>query len=1135
MTNSVRAGKRIVVGLSAVLAFIFQAGAGVCVWKGDVDGNGAMAVPGNWEGGAAPATGDAVVIPGSDVARTITNDLEETVELDSIQILDANRGKVTFAGEKTLTLTGATAWICTNAIEVCFPLTLKPTGSTVTLFACCSATSGEVVFRKAVTLIGDNKTFKSQVGNNSAGFCGGKVHYYGPVTTSKLSDIKNVSPSYGVETHLHDRVVTRTLSDNGYEQGYWNLHSTENDYDEISVAWGQRVIAQGANVFAAGAPLGFQKTGGVSANNGYYDLNGFDQTANRVISYADGAAGAIPPGIVTSAKAATLTLRGTASARTVAAVNGAVTVVWDPTDDAHVQEFANRASATTGDLIVKRGKIRLSEATTFANVGGIRMSAGAGFELDVTAANALAGLKTLELGENAAFSVGASAAMPFGSGQAQAVLAKGAKISIAAERTANFSRVAYDGQTVTSGIYTRDGANGTKVAPWIDGDGTVVVDASALTGYVWKLAVSGNWEDAENWAGGVVPSAATADEVCIDAAGGDFTVSVADGTTLPKKLKLCNVAGGTVTLDVAGDRAAVPSPSWTVSKGGRIRLGTGGSLTCDFKDGGQFVLERGARICVEGGYGVLTNMHNARTCNFVLGGESSATSGVQMTSGRFVLSCYDSSGPVVLNPFSRIDVSGGVLGVQNVNGINPLKFAGGVLDISGTGVLDTMGTEASASYLTFQNGTTVFSGSSEFRTSTQSYDNAYPQILPLDGCEARVCFEDHAIQKDCSCSWIVGNVAGGRGYLEYASDREHGYWDIGNKVRFIGRKVVLGGVRGYGEMSVEDGSVGVGWGGLFVGAPTDATKKESMAFEGSEGVLKVSGGTLEVQGYYGTGWANRMISGFCIGYGGAIPDGFTPSGRPYRGRVEMTGGSLGVRWGLFVLGTGYGSGTFVQTGGEAVLSSADSNNANSLLVGFAGGEGAYVISNGVFRTVQNVYVGGIGTNVLQKQTAAMVEAGNLPIHLHDAIGTVSVAGGEFMVTNRAQTARMVLGADGVGTLERIGADGVCRVSNLVLSNTVENASSGGTLRFVFDAQNGLGPVEVEKSLVIGNGAKVEVELGSYEPTRGRLPLLTAASVTGAVDPREVSITGVCANRAHVVQSTDGLCLKVDRGAIILIR
>ena len=1135
MTNSILTGKRMVVGLSAFFAFMLQAGAGVCVWKGDADGNGAMAVSGNWDGGAAPASGDSVVIPGSDKARTITNDLDESVELVSVQILDANRGKVTFAGEKPLTLTGAIGWICTNAIEVCFPLTLKPAGSTITLFACCSATSGEVVFRKAVTLVGDNKTFKSQVGNNSAGFCGGKVHYYGPVTTSKLSDIKNVSPSYGVETHLHDKVVTRTLCDNGYEQGYWNLHSTENDYDEISVAWGQKVFARAANVFAAGAPLSFQKTGGVSANNGYYDLNGFDQTANRVISYADGAAGTIPPGIITSTKAATLTLRGTASARTVAAVNGAVTVVWDPTDDAHVQEFANRASATTGDLIVKRGKIRLSEATTFANVGGIRISAGAGFELDVTAANALAGLKVLELGENATFSV-VSGATPFGAGQAQAVLAKDAKISVAAEQTANFSRVAYDGQTVADGTYTKDGANGTKVAPWIDGDGAVVVDASVLTGYVWKTAVSGDWEDAENWAGGVVPSAATVDEVCIDAIGGDFTVSVADGTTLPKKLRLSNVAGGTATLDVAGERAAVPSPTWMVSKGGKIRLGTGGSLTCDFKDGGQLVLERGARIGVEGGCGVLTNMQNGTLGNFVLGGELSATSGVRVTSGRFVLSCFNSAGTTKLNPFSRIDVSGGMLGVQNLNGVRPIDFAGGVLNFSETGALDTMTrSDTPASWLTFQDGTTVFSDNSEFRTSTQSYDNAYPQILPNAGCEARVRFEGHAVQKDCSCGWIVGNVAGGRGYLEYASDREHGYWDSGNSVRFIGRKVVLGGVRGYGEMSVEDGYVGVGWGGLFVGAPTDATKKESMEFDGSEGVLKFSGGTLEVQGYYGTGWASRMISGFCVGYGGAIPDGFTPSGRPYRGRVEMTGGSLGVRWGLFVLGTGYGSGTFVQTGGEAVLSSADSNNANSLLVGFAGGEGAYVISNGVFRTVQNVYVGGIGTNVLQKQTAAMVEAGNLPIHLHDAIGTVSVAGGEFMVTNRAQTARMVLGADGVGTLERIGADGVCRVSNLVLSNTVENASSGGTLRFVFDAQNGLGPVEVEKSLVIGNGAKVEVELGSYEPTRGRLPLLTAASVAGSVDPEAVSITGACANRAHVIQQPDGLCLKIDRGAIILFR
>ena len=1127
--------KKLLVGALLIVFVVIPLKAGVCTWKGDVDGNGAMSISTNWKDGVAPVTGDTIVIPGSDYPRAITNDLDESIELDSVQILDANRGKVTFAGDNAMTLTGAMALVCTNAIDISFPLVLKPTGSTITLYACCSS-PGEVVFRGAVTMIGDYKTFKTQIGNNKEGLCGGKVHYYGPVTTSKLSDIKNVSPSYGIETHLHGKVVTRTLYDNGYEQGYWQLHSTENDYDEISVAWGQRVFVHDVNVFAAGAPISFQKnSGGVSANNGYYDLNGFDQTANRIISYADGSAGNVPPGIIMSTKAATLTLRGTDSARTVAAINGAVTVVWDPMEDSLVQEFAKRVSATTGDLIVKRGKIRVSEAATFANVGNVRVSAGAGFELDVTSANAFAGLRDLELGEGATFLVGASAVTPFGAGQVQAVLAKDAKISVAAEQTVKFSRVAVDGQTILDGTYTRDGASGTKLAKWVAGDGAVVVDASSLTGYVWKSAVSGAWEDERNWAGGMVPSAATTDEVCIDAVGGDYTVSVADGFTLPKKLRLCNVAGAMVTLDVAGDHATVPSPNWTVSKGGRIHLGTGGSLTYDFNAGGQLALERGARICVDGGSCVLTNMQNGKTGNFILGGESSATSGVWVTSGRFVLSCFNSHGTTILNPYSRIDVSGGVLGAQNLNGVRPIAFAGGVLDISGTGVLDTMGTTTSASYLTFQNGTTVFSGNSEFHTSYQSYDNAFPQILPLAGCEARVRFEDHALQKDCSCGWIVGNVAGGKGYLEYASDQVQGYWDAGNRVWLVSRKLVLGGVRGYGEMSVEAGYVSVGWGGLFVGAPTDAAKKESMEFEGSEGVLKVSGGTLEVQGYYSTGWVNRMISGFCVGYGGAIPDGFTPSGRPYRGRVEMTGGLLGVRRGLFVLGTGYGSGTFVQNGGETILTAEDANQPNSLLVGFAGGEGAYVISNGVFQTARNVYVGGIGTNVLHKQTAAMVEAGNLPIHLHDAVGTVSVAGGAFMVTNRAQTALMVLGADGVGTLERIGAEGVCRVSNLVLSNTVENASSGGTLRFVFDARDGIKPVEVERELVIADGAKIEVDLGDYIPSRSSMPLVTAVSVTGVIDPATVSVTGLKKSQVEVVQRNDGLWLKVNRGTFILFR
>lgn len=577
-----------ITGAMVALALAFPAGAGDCVWKGDAGGNGAMSVPGNWEGGVAPVTGDAIVIPGGDAERTITNDLDESVELDSVRILDANRGKVTFAGEKTMTLTGATAWVCTNAIEVAFPLILKPTGTTITLFACCSAKAGEVAFRGAVTLIGDSKVFNTQIGNNRDGFCGGKVHYYGPVTTSKLSDIKNVCPSYGIATHLHDKVVTRTLCDTGYEQGYWCLHSTENDYDEISVAWGQWVIAQGANVFAAGAPLSFQKTGGVSANNGSYDLNGFDQTANRIISYADGAAGAIPPGNITSTKEATLTLRGTESARTVAAVNGKVSVVWNPTNDTYVQTFAKRASATTGSLTVKRGTVAIAEDATFLNLTGLVIEDGA----------------TLSIAEGTA--------NPFGTDKVAFEVRGTGKIVVPDGMELKFRKI------TVSGVPQAANRSFTREAGWIEGEGTVVASETDLAAgkTYWAAPVSGVWTNETKWTTGV-PDAET--EAIISASDADYEVLFNTAATVGATT--VGNAAGTATLLVtnaadgtAASLALADGKSLTIDAGGRLELGGTSAIAGTVSDANNSTIvsvNRGGTVRTTGGTVTVTLTANA--------------------------------------------------------------------------------------------------------------------------------------------------------------------------------------------------------------------------------------------------------------------------------------------------------------------------------------------------------------------------------------------------------------------------------------------------------------------------------------------------------------------------------------------
>ena len=522
--------KKLLAGVLSVAFAVLQLNAGVCTWKGDASGNGAMSVPGNWEGSAAPVTGDTIVIPGSDNPRTITNDLDESVELDSVQIAGVQRGKVTFAGEKTMTLTGATCWASTNALEVLFPIILKPTAAKVTLLASSAdKNKDEVFFRRAVTLVGDGKILVVKNGacttdNNPSGV----VHFYGPVTTSKKSDVQACCPSWSVELHFHDKLVTRLLYDDGWSQGRTYLHSAANDYDEVNVSWTRQVVAKAANVFAAGAPLRFTQTGGITANDGVYELSGFDQTANRLVSHSDGEVGNTPPGKVQTSNPATLTLRGTESARTVAAINGKTSVVWDPPDGTSVQTFAKRESLTSGSLTVRRGTVEIAEDATFPNLTGLVIENGA------------------------MLSIAEGTANPFGDGKVALEILGTGKIVVPDGMELKLKKI------FVSGVPQAASRSFTSAAGWIEGAGTVVASETDLAeGYTyWAAPVSGSWTNDVKWTGGV-PTESSFNSIV--ASGADYTVKV-DGDELTAaglgdegrisltNLTVRNLDGGTATL-----------------------------------------------------------------------------------------------------------------------------------------------------------------------------------------------------------------------------------------------------------------------------------------------------------------------------------------------------------------------------------------------------------------------------------------------------------------------------------------------------------------------------------------------------------------------------------------------------------
>ena len=155
--------------------------------------------------------------------------------------------------------------------------------------------------------------------------------------------------------------------------------------------------------------------------------------------------------------------------------------------------------------------------------------------------------------------------------------------------------------------------------------------------------------------------------------------------------------------------------------------------------------------------------------------------------------------------------------------------------------------------------------------------------------------------------------------------------------------------------------------------------------------------------------------------------------------------------------------------------------------------------------------------------------------IHDIKTTLVFAGGTATFKKH-----LVLGADGRGTLVREGAAGTFKVTgNLVLSNTVENAASGGTLKFVYDETDGIAPLAVSGKLVIRPGAKIEVDLGDYATQKSYKAKHYLVQPTGGVegDFSSVarSVVGARADEAVVDVDANGVYAHVPRGAVILVR
>ena len=161
------------------------------------------------------------------------------------------------------------------------------------------------------------------------------------------------------------------------------------------------------------------------------------------------------------------------------------------------------------------------------------------------------------------------------------------RIRVAAGQTLTVDTLSVaDGKTLdvqlmdaTASVRFPNGAAGAPLAHvTLNGHPARLDDAGALQmvtdgDTVWKTSVSGRWNDAANWMGGVLPDPSRT--TYIDAVGGDYTVVVAGETTAVTNLVVNNIGAGTATLRVTNATLAVTGHTTQHSV---LRIGAGGRL-----------------------------------------------------------------------------------------------------------------------------------------------------------------------------------------------------------------------------------------------------------------------------------------------------------------------------------------------------------------------------------------------------------------------------------------------------------------------------------------------------------------------------------------------------------------------------
>lgn len=592
------------------------------------------------------------------------------------------------------------------------------------------------------------------------------------------------------------------------------------------------------------------------------------------------------------------------------------------------------------------------------------------------------------------------------------------------------------------------------------------LERAAEDANIWKSPVSGAWDDTANWADGLLPRAERT--TYLDAAGGDYEVRFggAERTTATvTNLVVGNAGAGTATFCVTNAELTVEGHT---AKEAVLRLGEGAHL--DVVDAVLRLRDMGNNV---GGVSDRSSIAFDRAAFTARGASTFITRGIDHSLRADGLD-------------------------SNLN--TRFNFGTGALTFTDDAVFQTER----------ERGNTVF----------------YYVFKPtLSGETTEVAFTGRARANWSDTPWefsLCGN--GGRATLRYDTA-----WEGTENMKGLGNRNFIGQGTGLGECLIRRGHIETGtYDFLHIGTPGNDRKTTATLF--ATGRVEIArGASLTVYGWYPL--QDSCYYGVAVGAAAALTGARGTSFVHGELRVE---GTFTQKSGNFFVAEGPNAdGDVFHDGGRVSLVDnlglEKASTRGEVAIGAFGGHGRYTLTEGVFTTGHNVYLGGAFTNDLFRWHIN----GDVLQSYHDARGVLTVAGGSFTTAKN-----LVLGRDGTGVLSLTGT-GVVAAASIIVSNTVGQAAS--EIRFTADAAGRCGTIGAGTKLVFLPGARVVVDVSAEAAKKAprRLRVWSLDAAPEGLEHVAFDLVGAEDLRAPngLALSDDGRTLdwNVSRGTVLILR